>query len=600
MFLLLAALCSIVFNKMKLPPLIGYLMAGILIANFWTIDETSEAVVEVLSDMGLIVLMFCIGMEINLAKIRTQGTFAIIVALVQLPLMVLGGVVAGTLMGFDMVQSICLGGIISGSSTAVVMAVLKTQDRLDKDHIDTLVLITIMEDIGQVIILSMITPLMAGSELDSNSLIAMVICILVFMIISIIVGVRVMPEIINRVSKAVPHEVLLVLAIGLAFGMALLANFAGLSVAIGAFLMGMMISPSKDHEKLSHDFEPMKNLMMSMFFISVGMEIALQSLIDNILMIIGLYLLFAFLKSSTVFLGYWLGNESPRNGFVSAVGLVAMGEFAFIIAKQALDYGVVDEGFYTSVIGAALISMIMLPLLTKSSDRIWEKMTSGCPAPVMNAFRHVNASKDTLYSNISASSSRTKKEFRRLMTLNYVCILMIVLVEILFVLINPALAEWFADNIGGTVLMWSILMLFMNLIGIYIPIHTIVSNVRAAWEISRKGKKRTVQNEFRRPTLSDMFMLSSNNMVSMMFSLTILVIVPNNLGIWEHLIVMLIILVGLFYYNRKTVQKVFESASAKLYEPKSRPSKRDKPKEEEKPAEEKQTQVSINVGNRKD
>ena len=208
LLLLLAAVCSIVFNKLKLPPLIGYLMAGIIVANFLTIDEMGEAIVEILSDMGLIMLMFCIGMEINLKKIRKQGLFAIEVALVQLPLMVLGGVVAGTLMGFNMVQSICLGGIISGSSTAVVMAVLKTQKRLDKDHIDTLVLITIMEDIGQVIILSMITPLMAGTELDTNGLIAMVLSIIAFMVVSSVVGLRFVPRIINWVSDSVSSEVL--------------------------------------------------------------------------------------------------------------------------------------------------------------------------------------------------------------------------------------------------------------------------------------------------------------------------------------------------------------------------------------------------------
>ncbi|MBR1452815.1 MAG: cation:proton antiporter, partial [Candidatus Methanomethylophilaceae archaeon] len=253
LFLLLSAVCSIVFNKIKLPPLIGYLMAGIIVSNFFSIDEVGESVVEILSQMGLIMLMFCIGMEINLKKIRKQGAFAIEVALVQLPLMVLGGVIAGTLMGMDMVQSICLGGIISGSSTAVVLAVLKSQNRLDKDHIEMLVLITIMEDIGQVIILSMITPMLAGTELDTNGLIAMVISIFAFMVISILVGLRFMPRIVNWVSDNVSMEVLVIFCIGLAFGMALVADYAGLSVAIGVFLMGMMIASSRKNKDILRD-----------------------------------------------------------------------------------------------------------------------------------------------------------------------------------------------------------------------------------------------------------------------------------------------------------------------------------------------------------
>src|SRR5574344_14964 len=182
---LLAGLCSIVFNKLKLPPLIGYLVAGIIVANFWTLNEEGESVVEILSDMGLVMLMFCIGLEINLKKIKKQGLFAIEDAAIQLPLMVFGGFLAGTLLGFNTLQCITLGAIISGSSTAVVMAVLKSQGKLDKEHIEMLVLITIMEDIGQVIILSMLTPMLAGTSLNTNGLIVMIISILVFMISSI-------------------------------------------------------------------------------------------------------------------------------------------------------------------------------------------------------------------------------------------------------------------------------------------------------------------------------------------------------------------------------------------------------------------------------
>lgn len=531
-------------------------------------------------------------MEINLNKIKKQGLFAIEVALVQLPLMVLGGVVAGTMMGFNTVQSICLGGIISGSSTAVVMAVLMTQNRLDKDHIDTIVLITIMEDIGQVIILSMITPLMAGSELDSNGLIAMVLSIMAFMIISIVVGLRFMPRIINWVSDNVTFEVLLVLAVGMAFGMALLAEYAGLSVAIGAFLMGMMIASSRKNKELSHDIEPMKNILMAMFFISVGMEISLQTLVDNVVMIFLLYLIYAFLKSGTVFLGYWLGNETPRNGFISAVSLVAMGEFAFIIAKQALDYEVVDESFYTSVIGAALISMIALPILSRYSTVVWDKSVETCPGKVMSGLVRLNNARNTFYTNVAASSKRTRREVERLMTLNYVCVLLVILVEILFVLINPAFAEWFAEYIGGTVLLWSVLMLLMNLFGIYLPIYVIVNNLRTARTISRqRNEGDSVKEDRESPTIAKMFMMTSTTMVSMMAAIIVLIVVPNNLGIWEHIIVMVLALAGLFYYNRKSIQKMFEGGQ--IIETQGTIGGGDKQSMDEQNVEGKQTVVSI-------
>ena len=264
MFLLVAAVCSIVFNKLKLPPLIGYLIAGIVIANTIEITEASESVVEMLSNMGLILLMFCIGLEINLKKLRKQGMFAMKVAVVEIPFMVLGGTVFGSFIGMDPVQSICLGGVIAGSSTAVVLGVLTMQNRLPKDQIETLILVIIMEDISQVIILSMLTPMMAGSELDTGALAAMVCSILAFMTVSIVAGLKLMPRIINWISDNVSPEILTITAVGLAFGMALLANFAGLSVAIGAFLMGMMVASSRKSKDILHEIEPMKNIFMAM------------------------------------------------------------------------------------------------------------------------------------------------------------------------------------------------------------------------------------------------------------------------------------------------------------------------------------------------
>ena len=302
-FTLLAAVFSIVFNRIKLPPLIGYIVAGIIIANVWTITAEGHEVVEILSDIGLVMLMFCIGLEINLKKIRKQGVFAIEVAVIQLPLMVLGGALGGMLLGFDMVQCICLGAIISGSSTAVVMAVLKAQKKLDKEHIEMLVLITIMEDIGQVIILSMITPILASNNpaVDLNSLIVMIVSIIAFMVASILVGLRLIPRMINWVSDNVSDEVLTVFSVGLAFGMALLSMYIGLSMAIGAFLMGMMIAASRKSKEINHKIEPMRDLFMAIFFISIGMEISVASLADNILLIVIIRILNYYITSLRVF-----------------------------------------------------------------------------------------------------------------------------------------------------------------------------------------------------------------------------------------------------------------------------------------------------------
>jgi len=553
-FLLLAAVCSIVFNKIRLPPLIGYLMAGIIIANFFNTTETGRSVVEILSDMGLIMLMFSIGLEISIKKIRKQGLFAIEVALVQLPLMVLGGIIAGGLLGFDMLQSICLGGIISGSSTAVVMAVLKTQNRLDKEHIETLVLITIMEDIGQVIILSMITPMLAGASLEAGGLAAMIVSIIAFMVVSIVIGLRFMPRIINWVADNVTSEVVVILAVGLAFAMAFVANFVGLSVAIGAFLMGMMMASSRKSNEIAHDIEPMKNIFMAMFFISVGMEISLDTLVANIGLIAIIYIVYAALKSSTVFLGYWIGGEESRNGFVSAVGLCAMGEFAFIIAKQALDNNVVDDAFYTSVVGAALVSMIILPILAGSSSKLWDSAHDRCPAGLMARFVRVNALRDTFYQRMSESSRKTRKELRATMGKSYFSIMITTVIEIVFILITPVIRDWAAEYFGGEPIMWSFVLLVFNLFALYPPLYALFANLKIIQTMASKGVVRLQRGVGGKLALHSSFYLTNTPLLALMTDMAILIIIPNDIGFWEHFIVLGIALVVLLMINRRSLQ----------------------------------------------
>lgn len=552
-FLLLAAVCSIIFNKIKMPSLIGYLVTGIIVANIWNVSEESDAVVEILSNMGLILLMFCIGMEINLKKIRKQGIFAMRVALVEIPFMVLGGTIVGGLLGLDSIQSICLGAVIAGSSTAVVLGVLKMQNRLDKDRIDTLILVIIMEDIAQVVILSMITPMMAGSELDAGGLAALIMSILAFMVVSIVVGLRFMPRIINWVSDNVTSEILVIFAVGLAFGMALLASYVGLSVAIGAFLMGMMIAPSRRNKEILHDIEPMKSIFMAMFFISVGMEIGLGTLVDNLGLTLIFLIMFIVLKTLAVFSGYWLANETSRESFASAISFVAMGEFAFIIAKQALDYNVFSEDIYTSIVGAALLSMITLPILSKDAAERWDKTVSKMPGALLRTFKAIDNVKVTFYERIALSSRKTRKEVSGSMTRAYLSMIGMVAVELIFILITPPLREWGIAYFGGDEWLWSFLLLILNMVVLYIPTFRLVDTVKDIMILADIQTNR--QRSRREYSILDRFLISNTWLIALMIAIVILIVVPNGLSIWEHIVVLVVALLILLYVNRRTVTK---------------------------------------------
>ncbi|MDO5861377.1 MAG: cation:proton antiporter [Thermoplasmata archaeon] len=586
MFTLLAAICSIVFNKLNLPPLIGYIVAGIVMVNVLFLyqdaetQEAEEELIEILKAMGLVMLMFCIGLEINIKKIRKQGSFAILVAVIQLPLMVLGGFIAGTLMGYDMTQSIVLGAIISGSSTAVVMAVLKSQNRLDKEHIEMLVLITIMEDIGQVIILSMITPLMANyaagltGGMELNDIIVLIVKILLFMIVSIVVGLRIIPRVINWISDNVSDEILTITSVGLAFGMALLATYAGLSMAVGAFLMGMMVASSRKAKEINHKIEPMRDLFMAIFFISIGAEIYPASiLLDNITTIVIFFLLFFCMKTCTVFLAYWVGNESCRNGFLSATGLCAMGEFAFIIAAEALNNNVVDESFYTSVIGAALLSMICLPIVCRYADRFWDKSVEKCPRKVYAACCSVNEARTRMYERVSATSKKSQKAVFKSMTHAYINIFVIAIIEIAFYFILPPLSDWGASSFGGDVELWRLLILGINFIVLTAPTYYMINNVKFLDEMIISGAKRIANREGAdsNPIATYErflnFLEINTYLLIMAIDFVIILIVPNAVPIpmWFYaavLAIALLCVVAMYLKKRRQSKLEMEAAAA--------------------------------------
>ena len=556
-FTLLAAACSIIFNKIRLPPLIGYIVAGIIVANVWTITTESQEIVDILSDIGLVMLMFCIGLEINLRKIRKQGIFAIGIVIIQLPIMMVGGILAGMLLGFDMVQCICLGAIISGSSTAVVLAVLKSQKELDNDHKETLVLVLIMEDIGQVIILSMITPIMASNDpsVDINSLIVMIVSIIVFMAVSILVGLRLIPRMINWVSDNVSDEILTVFSVGLAFGMALLSIYIGLSMAIGAFLMGMMIAGSRKGKEVNHKIEPMRDLFMAIFFISIGMQITISSLVDNIGMIVILYLVFLVLIVLSVFVAYWVGNEKCRDGFLSAISLATMGEFAFIIANEALGFGAIDQSFYTSVVGAALMSMVILPFLSRYAPRIWDRSVDRCPRPVYAACCNVNAARERLYTRIYATSKKSRKTLYRSMTHAYINILAIIGIQIAFYFIIPLSIEWLSANFGATEDIWSIVMIVVNFVILMPPVYHLVNNVKFLDEMIIGGARRIAKREgnISEPGAIYQRFLEINTYLMVLILVAVIVIVsPNSVGLWQHIVVLaMAVAVLVVFYLKK-------------------------------------------------
>lgn len=495
--MLLAGVCAVIFHFIKLPPIIGYLLAGILIINVFNMKDNpsfSQDAVIIFKNLGLVMLMFGIGTELSIDKIRKTGKFAVIVAVIQLPLMVLSGYVFGILLfGLNAVGAITLGAVISGSSTAVVAAVLSTQKRISKENAETLILVTVVEDIGQVIILSMVTPLFIGGNMGATDMIALIIKIVLFMAIAIFIGIKFVPRFLNWIGEKTSGEILLIFSIGLCFAMAWLSTFIGMSMAIGAFLMGMIVSQCKFSHQLQIKTEPMKQLFMAVFFISIGMEVTFSGFVSSLPMAIGIFLVFMISKFVTVFLGYFVGGKNFELSFVSSVSLMAMGEFAFIISSEAYSKGAVDNGFYSAVIGAALMSMVALPIISKKMYTVVDKVHASDGKLKTLGLRAYSV-RDDIKQKVDSSPSMgaiISKSLKK----TYVCFLLIIVIEIVFSALAPQLNSFFTSLVGEFITVDNleryvhIGIMLLNFFLLVIPTYSIVSSVKFISKILKEDVK---------------------------------------------------------------------------------------------------------------
>jgi CPA2 family monovalent cation:H+ antiporter-2 len=499
-------------------------------------------------------------MELNLKKLKQSGAFTIMVAAVQLPLMVLCGYIAGYILDWNMVESIFLGAVISGSSTAVVTAVLRANKKISKDTADTVILVTVMEDIGQVIILTMASPLLVGQSPTASGMLGLVAGIVIFMVAAIVLGILVLPRFLNWVSKRFSREIVLITALGLCFSLALLSTYVGLSMAIGAFIMGLIASQCKDAHMIERDIEPMKNTFMAIFFIDVGLKIHLADVGSSIMLAIFIFLVFVISKTVTVVFAYFIGNKDFKTSLVSAMSLLAMGEFAFIISKTALDAGAVDNGFYTAVVLAALMSMILMPLFATHSTNAYDILKKVVPKPVVGGIERMETARSDFYSRI-VFSTKSAKRVRNRFVVVYVCALIIAVVEILFFAYGSIITELLMSHLNTSLRISNIIVLSLNLVALIPATGGVVLSLKVIDRMLIEGGKRKrgyyIEDDSDARSAYSRFIGISNILLVMALDFFIMLIVPNPLPLLDHLVIMItglvvILFVYLYKYARKS------------------------------------------------
>lgn len=391
--MIIGAVVTLAFFKIRQPLIIGYLFAGMLIGPLsplwaWLLPEVEPSghlegiglladisALNLFAEIGVILLLFVIGIEFPYAKIKSIGKVAVGVGTIGL-FSTLGVVfVTANSFGMTFMDSLFLGAALSISSTAVIVKILTDMGKIKRESSILVLGILIIEDVVAVILISTLQSIALVGSVSIEGIVVVVLVATGLIVGTFTIGTRIIPQLIDRVAAAEHREILLLSVLGLCFGYSLLANVVGLSVAIGAFLAGVLVAESKSAEVSKIISSPIKDMFVAIFFISVGALMDVSQVGDYIILALVLIVVATFMKFGGNLIGNFIFRQKRRKSLRSAFTLAApRGEFSIVIIKTGVDIGAVSSFLFPLIGLISIITAFISPFLIKASDKIVPKL----------------------------------------------------------------------------------------------------------------------------------------------------------------------------------------------------------------------------------
>jgi CPA2 family monovalent cation:H+ antiporter-2 len=367
--LCVAALTTVVFQKIKQPVVLGYLLAGLIVGPHVPLPLFANAsMAHMLSELGVILLMFSLGLEFSLRKLVRIAPTAGIVALIQCSLMIWLGYVTGRLFGWTGYESFFTGALIAISSTTIIVKAFAEQGI--KGKLTEIVFgVLIAEDLIAVLLLAVLTAVASGAGLAPAALAKTLGRLVGFLAVLMAAGMLVVPRLVRSVLKVGRKETTAIAAVGICFAFALLARWAGYSVALGAFLGGALVAESGAGKTIEHLIEPIRDVFAAVFFVSVGMLIDPRLVAQHWLAVLVLTAVVVGGKVVGVALGAFIAGNGVRTSVQAGMSLAQIGEFSFIIASLGVTLGVIGSFLYPVAVAVSALTTLLTPWLIRSSGR---------------------------------------------------------------------------------------------------------------------------------------------------------------------------------------------------------------------------------------
>jgi len=385
-----AFLVSAILARLHQPLVLGYLIAGILIGPYALALVGSVDAVNLFAELGIILLLFYLGLNFDLNRLRGLGFFLLLVGTIEMLLMIAMGNLLGVLLGWPAIEALLLGAVLAFSSTAIIVKMLEELDRKitgrsrNQEHVRFIIGFLLVEDIGAVVFLTLLG---GASTLDAISAEIMIVTIaqmMLFFFIVLVLGIILIPRLIDAIYRSTASsEALLLTGLGICFGLASLSAVLGFSHALGAFIAGALIAESKHHASVTNMVLPVRDLFAAIFFLSIGMlfdPFALVVILPAVAMLVAFRLL---TKVFACGFSAYLWGLRGRSAVLVGVGMVPIGEFSFISAKYVVDAGLVGPSFYTLIVGSGIVTVVLAMPLMRGAEPVADGLGRLLPERVL-------------------------------------------------------------------------------------------------------------------------------------------------------------------------------------------------------------------------
>lgn len=372
-----------IMKKIKFPTIIGFILIGMIAGPYGLGIVDDVELINLLAELGIIILLFVVGLEFSLQKLRKAGIKAIIVGMSELSIMFFLAYVGAYSFGWTHLESLYLAGILSISSTAISLRIMRDLKLVKTKEFNTVITILIVEDLAAVLLLVILGNASAGAELDFTGVGILILQSLTFFVIALGLGIKLIPKLLEKIHGLNMPEGPFITALSLGFGLAVLSHFLGQSSAIGAFIMGMIIASSKHSESITKKVLPLRDFFGVIFFVSIGMLVNITAIPAVLLISIPITILAVVGKFIGNFFGSSIGGHDVTGASTIGSVMVPRGEFSFIMAKQAVDSGAVRDTLYPVTMVVTLVTMFCMPLLLRVFPTLADK-SSAIPMKLLN------------------------------------------------------------------------------------------------------------------------------------------------------------------------------------------------------------------------